>query len=201
MIVLKDDAPIVRRPAEQREVAHGPQRVPDRLLESDGVADDERLAPAFIAQVRNALTVLAPQRIGLTHPGSRGEISNRTVLHRNAEHITARGDEHAFGGGRQRGGGDVLDGVLPAGSGLVRLHREDDRKGADLAGADIERLQPAAGLVHESVAVDAGATHVPGRFVRELAHLVGGGVVEEKIRRALGAVGNERNVPADPQWV
>ncbi len=193
-------APSGDQPSRVEKIG-SPERVPHRLLEALRVPDEQSLHAARVAQVGDALAVLAPQRVGLAHARRRGQIAHRAVLHRHAEHIAACGHQHALAGGRERRRADHLARVLPLRPGLQGLHGEVHGDELRTAAAEVERLELAADLIDHRVAVCAGTAHVPGRFVSQLPHGVALGLVQKQVRGALVAVGDEHDVVADPQRI
>src|ERR1700742_5003277 len=151
MIVFEDDAPRIRRPCQERKITGLRQPMPDRFLESQGIAHQQRLSAAFVAQVSYALAVLAPKGIGLADSRSGPEIAHGSILDRHAEHVTARRYEHALAAGRELRGGNMLCRILPLRARLQRLRIQADRESCRLTAGNIERFKLTANFVNDRV--------------------------------------------------
>ena len=175
--------------------------MPDGFLQRGSIAYQQRLSAAFIAQISDALTILAPKRIGFAHPGRRRQIPNRTIFHRHAENIAAGGDKHALAARGQLRGSHVLCRVLPLRPRLQGLRLEADHERLNLAAHHIERFQLTARLVHDGVIVGARVAHIPRRFMRELSHRMSARVVEIQIGRPVVTIGDKGHIISHPHRI
>src|SRR5690242_6156677 len=109
MVVLEQDVPLIRRPAQQGEitgdVGTASQCVTLGLAQPERVADQQALYATFVADVGDPLAILAPARIRLAHARGRRQVANRAILDGYTEDVPSGRHEHALAGRRELGRG------------------------------------------------------------------------------------------------